>query len=185
MKDSPAASLYTRFYSHLLFLLHFTALYCTILHFLNKIWEDELLGFVSASTLAMYGGTTDVKDSPAASLYTQFYSPLLFLLHFTAPYCTILHHTAPYCTFTAPYCTILHFTAPYCTLLHLTAPYCTLLHFSAGSAVSPPPQINFLPDALYCTLLHHTALYCTILHHTAPYCTILHFTAPYLLLLHS
>ena len=71
---------------------HFlAAAHCTILHFLNKIWEDELLVFVSASTLAMYGGTTDVTDSPAASLYTQFYSHLLFLLHFTALYCTILH----------------------------------------------------------------------------------------------
>jgi hypothetical protein len=56
--------------------------------------------------------------------------------------------------------------------------------------VSLPPQIYFLPDALYCTILHHTAPYCTILHFTAPYCafaarhcTILHHTAPYCTLL--
>jgi hypothetical protein len=36
-------------------ILHHTALYGTILHFSNKIWEDELrlLVFVSACTLAM------------------------------------------------------------------------------------------------------------------------------------
>ena len=33
--------------------LRHTALYCTILHFSNKIWEDEILVFVSAYTLAM------------------------------------------------------------------------------------------------------------------------------------
>ena len=46
MKDSPAASHVAQFHPHILF-------YCTILHFSNKIWEDELLVFVSACILAI------------------------------------------------------------------------------------------------------------------------------------
>ena len=93
----------------------------------------------------MYGGTTDVKDSPAASLYAQFYPPLLFLLHFTRLYCTILHHTALFqkskgaqtfgfreyqqlgnvrgrCSCES-HCEDFHFcqTPSYCTILHHTA----------------------------------------------------------------
>ena len=81
-------------------LLHHTALYCTSLHhtalYCTIPLVTALLVFVSASTLAMYGGTTDVKDSPAASLYALFYSHLLFLLHFTALYCSILCEEVQY-----------------------------------------------------------------------------------------
>ena len=115
-------ALYCTILHHTALLLHHTAPYCTILHFTAPYCT--LLHHTAPYCTLLHFSKRAVSPPPQKSsepASSNKLPPGCTLLHHTALYCTILHHTAPYCT-------ILHFTAPYCTILHLTAPYCTFCY---------------------------------------------------------
>ena len=80
---------------HILHILHYLALSCTILYH-----------FAPSCTILLH-------PVPSCTILNHFV-PSCTILHHLAPSCTILHHLVPSCT-------MLHHVAPYCTMLHHVA----------------------------------------------------------------